>query len=109
MIDSLASVVIDDFHVVGVTVDPSKADTPLIVDPDAVLAFAIPFEGCEPIGRRNAQIIQHGSVAKHAQFAARHGLDIGGQVPGWRSAADLFRFLVGKVPDHSPTITQAVI
>ena len=35
------SVVIDDFHVVGVTVKPSEADAPLIVDPDAVLAFAL--------------------------------------------------------------------
>jgi hypothetical protein len=36
-------------------------------------------------------------------------LDIGGQVPGWRSAPDLFRFLVGKVPDHEGTITRTVI
>ena len=103
------SVVIDDFHVVGVAVSPTEADAPLIVNPDAVLAFALPLQGFEPIGRRNAQIIQHGGVAQHAQFASCHGLDIGRQAPGRRSAPDLFRFLVGKVPDHGPTITLPVI
>jgi hypothetical protein len=58
MIYSLVSVVVDDFYVVGVAVTPSETDTPLVVDPDAVLAFAIAFEGFEPIGRRYAQIIQ---------------------------------------------------
>ena len=99
----------DDFHVVGVTLDPSKTDAPLIVDPDAVLAFAIALEGFESIGRWNTQIIQHGGVPEHTQLATCHGLDIGRQAPGWRSAADLFRFLVGKVPDHGSTITPAVI
>jgi hypothetical protein len=48
------------------------------VDPDTVLTLAAPFEGFTPIGRRNPQIIQHEGVAKHAQLAARDGLDIGG-------------------------------
>lgn len=103
------SVVIDDFHVVGVTVIPSEADAPLIVDPDAVLAFALTLQGFQPIGRRNAQIIQHAGVPQHAQLAACHRLDIDRQAPGRRSAPDPFRFLVSKVPDHEPTITLTVI
>jgi hypothetical protein len=75
MIDSRVSVVVDDFHVVGVTVDPSEADAPSIVDADAVPAFAQTLQGFEPIGRRNAQIIQHRGIRQHAQLAARHGLD----------------------------------
>lgn len=103
------SVVIDDFHVVGVTVNPSEADAPLIIDPDAVLAFALNLQCFEPIGRRNAQIFQDGGVPQHAQLAACHGLDIGRQAPGWGSAPDPFRFLVSKVPDHDQTITLTVI
>jgi hypothetical protein len=38
-------VVIDDFHVVGITLDPSEADAPLIVDPNAVLTLAATLEG----------------------------------------------------------------
>lgn len=109
MIYSLVSVVVDDFYVVGVAVTPSETDTPLVVDPDAVLAFAIAFEGFEPIGRRYAQIVQHAGVPQHAQLAACHRLDICRQAPGRHSAPDLFRFLVGKVPDHRPTITPTAI
>ena len=109
MIDSVVSVVVDDFHVVGVTIDPSKTNTLLIVDPDAVLAFAIALEGFQPIGRWSAQIIQRRGVLEHTQLATCHGLDICRQTPGGRSTRDLFRFLVGKVPDHTPTITLAVI
>jgi len=37
-------VVIDDFHVMSVTGLPRKADAPLVIDPDAVLAFAVALE-----------------------------------------------------------------
>ena len=101
--------VIDDLHTVGVTSHPAKADAPLVIDPDAVLALAITLERLKPIGWRNPQIVQGGGVVEHAQFATRHGLDIGRQPPGWRSVPDLFRFLVGEVPDHAATITLLVI
>jgi hypothetical protein len=102
-------VVIDDFHVVDVTFDPSEADTPLIVDPDAVLAFAVALERLKTIGWRNSQIIKGEGIAEHTQLAPGHGLDIGRQAPGRRSAPDLFRFPVGKGSDHGATITNPVI
>jgi hypothetical protein len=34
-------VVINDFHVIGIPVFPAKADTPLVIDPDAWMARAI--------------------------------------------------------------------
>jgi hypothetical protein len=40
MVDSFPSVIIDDLDVMSITVDPAKADAPLIVDADAVLAFS---------------------------------------------------------------------
>jgi hypothetical protein len=33
--------VINDFNIVRITVFPDKADAPLLVDPDAVLAFSV--------------------------------------------------------------------
>jgi len=41
---SLLLVRIHDLHIVGVTVAPFKADPELIVDPDAVLVFAVSLE-----------------------------------------------------------------
>lgn len=101
--------IIDNFHIFGSGGCPSETDAPLVVDPDAVLAFAAALQGFEPVCRGSAQIIQHSGIAEHAQLATRHGLDILRQAPGWRSAPDLFRFPVGKVPDHWPTITPTVI
>jgi hypothetical protein len=101
--------VIDDFHVVGVTVNPSKADAPLIVDADAVLAFSAALECFKTVGRRNSQILKREGIAEYAQFATGHRLNIGKQSPGRRSTPDLFRFLAGKVPDHEENITLTVI
>jgi hypothetical protein len=42
------SVVVDDLHVLG-SVVPDEADTPLIVDPDGMLAFPSSFEGFQTI------------------------------------------------------------
>ena len=50
--------IICDLHVVGVTVDKAKADTPLIVDGYGVLALAIPLQGMEMIAARYAQVVQ---------------------------------------------------
>jgi len=36
-----ASVVVDDFHFPGIRVTPDEADTPLIVDADAVLSLPV--------------------------------------------------------------------
>lgn len=43
--------IISDFYFVGVPVPPHKADAPLIVDPNAVLPFAISVETFEVIPR----------------------------------------------------------
>jgi hypothetical protein len=51
MINSFVSVEIDDLHVVDVTVNPVQTDTSLIIDPDAVLAFAVALQRIESIGR----------------------------------------------------------
>jgi hypothetical protein len=85
MVNSLVSLVIDDFHVMGITVNSSEADTPLIVDPDAVLAFATTLRRLESVGWRNSQITQHRGVAEHTQLATCNGLDIDRQSSRRRS------------------------
>jgi hypothetical protein len=48
-------VVINDFHVFRATIRPTKADAPLIVDTDAVLAGAI--SSCLSLRRATASIL----------------------------------------------------
>jgi len=47
--------IVNDFHVVSISVLPAKADPPLIVDPDAVLAVAVKL--LQPVSREG-QIAQ---------------------------------------------------
>src|ERR1017187_9265029 len=54
----LLSVVFGDFDVMGAILLPSKADSVLIVDPDAVLSDAIPLECFETVARRDQEIRQ---------------------------------------------------
>jgi hypothetical protein len=50
--------IVDDFHIVGFAVAPPKANAPLIVDADTVLAFSIANQFLEPISAGHAEIIQ---------------------------------------------------
>lgn len=49
-----SSVVVNEFDLVRVAVQPSKADAPLIVDANTMLSGAITFELLEAIARRRA-------------------------------------------------------
>ena len=52
--------VVYNFHVFGtVRINrPFKTNAPLIIDPNAVLALSVAFEGFEPIPRQLAEITQ---------------------------------------------------
>lgn len=41
--------VIDDLDVIGVAVAPHKADSPLVIDPDAVLTLSVAVQGLQPV------------------------------------------------------------
>jgi len=52
------SVVVDEFDMFGTSVSPNKANAPLRVHADAVLAATIPNELFQAIPRRDAQIVE---------------------------------------------------
>jgi hypothetical protein len=59
-------VIVNDLNIVGVGSFPAKADSPLIIDPNAVLPLSIAAELLKTIPRRNAQIVEHfGRVERH--------------------------------------------
>jgi hypothetical protein len=51
-------VIVADFDIKGIAVAEAKAQTPLIVDPDRVLADAIACQGFEPVRLRPSQIFK---------------------------------------------------
>ena len=46
--------VADDFHIVGITVFPDETDSPLVIDPYAVLSRSAAPEFFGPVGRGDA-------------------------------------------------------
>jgi hypothetical protein len=37
---------------------PAKANAPLVIDSDALLPEAVPFQGFQPVAGRNSQIVE---------------------------------------------------
>jgi len=58
MFVSLRLVVIDDLYVVNAVSLPTEADTPLIVDPNAVLPSPITLQRFQTISRRRIQFAE---------------------------------------------------
>ena len=71
--------VVHDFNIQRGTADrsllPAKADSPLIVDTDTVLPFAIALERLKMITRRNPQIGNGTRLIEVKQLAPRYPLD----------------------------------
>ncbi len=58
--------IIDNFHVKGITLSPLKADPIPFIDSDAVLTFPISLECLKPVPWRHSQIFKPtGSIQVH--------------------------------------------
>jgi len=68
-------VIIDDLNVVGVSVKPNKAETPLIVDSYAMLSLPIAAQSFQTIPWRRYQVTEFGGAIQLTKLAARDGLN----------------------------------
>lgn len=57
-----------NLYFVGIRFTPPKTDTPLLINPKAILPFPISFELLEPIARRDAEVLQPLCNVKYRQF-----------------------------------------
>jgi hypothetical protein len=95
--------VVGDFDIVGIPLLPSEADSPALVDADAVLPLAIPFEGLQPIPWRDPQVLQHPGPVQVEQFPA--GLALEGAKPRDRQVVKQGLGLpVLEGPDHTARV-----
>src|SRR5574337_1326430 len=79
-------VVIRNLNVVGVAVAPPKADTPLIVNPDAVLPGTVARQLLEPVAGRDPQVIQRLGCIENEKLPQGGALEISGPSPNDLSA-----------------------
>jgi len=68
--------VIHDFYIFGASLGPSKADSELIVDPNAVLSLSRSLEGLEPILRGHAEVLKHVRLVQLVRLSASHGPEV---------------------------------
>jgi len=93
-------VVVDDLDVEGIGGAPDKADAPLIVDADAVLASTIALERLESIAGRNAQVGEGVGRIEDDEFPKRDALKAGGQTTRAATLKERFRVGFAEGADH---------
>lgn len=69
-------VVVHDFDLIGAIGVPDKADTPLVIDADAVLSFAVPLERFQMVAGGNPQACQFRGRLQLQKLAPRHAFDV---------------------------------
>lgn len=79
---------------------PPKADPPLVVDTNAVLASAITPELFEPIAWRDPQVVQLLRGIDESQFAEHEPLKLGRETPNPLSMEETFPVAIGETVDH---------
>jgi hypothetical protein len=62
-------------------IGPTKNNTPLLVNPDAVVTSQISAQGFQPISRRSLQVIQTGCVMEHIKFSPSYTANAGPSNP----------------------------
>lgn len=68
--------VINNFNLLGMAIDPNEANAPLVVDADAVLSSAVAAQSFQPIARRYTQKVKIRCGMYLLQFPYRHGCNV---------------------------------
>ena len=92
--------VIDDLDVEGVAVLPAKADAPLIVDANTVLARAIPFELLEPVAGWDTKVNELLGGVHEAELAEHEALELGREPAHGLAAKQALGVPIGEAVEH---------
>lgn len=92
--------VIDDFDFVRPVCIPPEADTPLIVNTNGMLAFAVPFESFETIAGWDSEMLEFGNGVDLSQFAEGCALNVGRKRAGFPFVKQESGLLASEGTDH---------
>jgi hypothetical protein len=93
-------VVVHDLDFVRVASIPAKADSPLVVDADAVLPGAPASEFLEPIARGNSEVVERRGRIHLPQLAKRDPLKVGTHLPDGLPIEQAPRIPVAETANH---------
>ena len=92
--------VIHNFNVPCIRALPAEADTPLVIDANAVLAFALALQGFESIAGRYTQIVEAPGLIQQKEFPSRDPLNLRRQPPRGLIRKQSLGLRVGEAAYH---------
>ena len=92
--------VVDDFDLFGVRAGPDKANAPLVVDTDGMLAGTIALQGLEPVARREPQEGKFDGGIDELKFGEGPLLDIRRKTTGAGAVPEFFSLGAREALDH---------
>ena len=95
--------IVHDLDAFRPRIRPTKANTALVVDTDAVLTFPIPLERFQMIARRGGQELKRRRRLKLRQLA-RGNLEYRRETLRLPGLEKRLRVAAAKAPDHRPRI-----
>ena len=95
------SVIVHDFNVIGVAIFPDKADSPLIVDANAVLPGPVTGKSFQTVSSRYAQVVQARSAVQDHQLSLRPTLNVPGELADMPPLGNRLGVFVPETPYHS--------
>jgi len=93
-------VIVDDLHLVCVTVLPGKTDPPLIVDSNTVLTGSPAFELLQPIAGRNAEILQLLGGIDEPELSKHDPMKVRGETSDRLPLEKALSVPIGEAVDH---------
>lgn len=100
--------VVDDFYIVSIPITPEEANSPPVIDPDAMLSFSIAFQRLQAVSWRYEQKVQVHCGVKLNKFAQSHSLDVSRKPSRSPPPKQLLSILVRKGLDHDRRLTRFV-
>ncbi len=100
--------IVSDFDVHSSLIGPAKAHSPLVVDPDAILACPVATQGFQPVGRGNSKIGQSRRCDHPLESNSCPALDVWWQATARLSIEEPLRIPVTESILHTTILTLAV-
>ena len=92
--------IIADFDIERIAVNEPKTDTPLVIDRNGVLAFAVVLECMQPIPRRHPEIVKPGRQIHVFQFPDSRSCNFGWKAFGLPIQEQVASAAIGERLDH---------
>jgi hypothetical protein len=93
-------VVVDDFDLPGISVPPFKTNSPLVIDPNTPLAFAIAAELFEPVPRRLREFFNPIHAFDLSEFPEGGSFDRG-EFPAVKAPEQPLGIFIPERADHA--------